>query len=441
MPSPISALFEKAIFSDARKADYRFRWLLFILVLMLLASVYSVARDIVYTRLVYRFAQEAFNGLASASVEKIGHVEIDRQGDITLRHAEAWTHRRGERRLFFRAEELRLTLDGMPLRDNPLRVMRVDLFRPEIFVRREPHGEWNLSWALVRSTPAAPAAPEPEDDPWKHYRRPDEGFPHNGVHIHDGTLHVTFVSKSGKEVTWRITGVRAVLTRRDGTLTLRPFAGGFYGGRITADAELPQTRPLTIHQLMVDVRDADVARMAEGAPFIKHAVRGKFNMVLSLALDKERTRQRPIASGRAEITEGNLWELPALSGVLSLLTLTSVSDRRIDSAILEFTVEEDQIRVEKMHFLGYPVSLFGDGACSLTGDWIDVAFIPRLGKSDWNSILPVIGTPIQWLSDIVKGALVPVVLSGSFDDPKLEVDTGYFLQPSVRQLIEEKSPR
>jgi hypothetical protein len=279
------------------------------------------------------------------------------------------------------------------------------------------------------------------EDPWRHYLRPDESFPRNGVHIHDGTIRVTFVSKSGKEVEWRITDVHAVLMKYDGILTLRPFRGDFYGGRMKADAELPQTVPLTIRQLKVDVRDADVARMAEGAPFIKHPVSGLFNAVVTLTVDPERTKQRPIAAGRCEITHGNLWEFPMFAGILNLLTLTAVTERRIDTAVLEFTIEEDQIRVDKMHFLGHPVSLFGDGACSLTGDWIEIVFVPRLGKSDWNSILPIIGTPIQWLSDIFKGALLPVVLSGSFDNPQMAVTPGYFLRPSVRTLIEEKSPR
>jgi hypothetical protein len=118
-----------------------------------------------------------------------------------------------------------------------------------------------------------------------------------------------------------------------------------------------------------------------------------------------------------------------------------VEDKRIDEAQLLFPVEEGRIRVDQMHFLGYPVSLFGDGALSLTGDWIDIRFIPRLGKKDWNSILPLIGAPIDLLSNIVKGALVPVSLTGSFDAPRFTVGSGDEPKPDVRRLIEEKSPR
>jgi hypothetical protein len=435
--------FERAEFSGAKKATYRARWILLLFVLLFLAVTYWIARDIVYHRLVHGYAQKLYNDLGSASVETIGAVSVDGQGDITLHSAEAYTHHRWERRLFFRTERLRLSLDGIPLRDERLRVMRVDLFRPEIFVRREADGEWNVEWAFLSAPRAADEAPPSElkDDPWKDYLRADDGFPRNGVHVHDGRIHVTFAGKSGREVTWTIDRVQTKISRVDGRLLLRPFTGDFYGGRMTGDAEVPRTNPFTVRQLTVDIRDADVARMAEGAPFITHPMKGRFNAVLALTVDAEKTKQRPIMSGHGEVTEGDLWEMPAFSSIIHVLTLTAVSQKRIDTAIVDFTVGEGEIRVDKMHFLGYPVSLFGDGSCSLTGDWMEIVFVPRLGKSDWNSILPIIGAPIELLSNIFKGALTPVVLKGSFDHPEISVEPLYFLRPSVKQLIQEKSPQ
>src|SRR5258706_16276268 len=203
--------FERAEFTEARRARSRGKWAVLVSALLLLAASYGVARDLLYHRLVHDYAQKLYNDLGSASIESIGSVSVDGQGDVTLHAAEAYTHHGGERRLFFRTEELRLSLDGMPLRDDRLRVMRVDLFRPEIFVRRESGGEWNVEWAFLRA-PRAPDQPPPvppKDDPWKDYLSPDEGFPRNGVHVHDGTIHVNFAGKTGKEVSWKITGVRA----------------------------------------------------------------------------------------------------------------------------------------------------------------------------------------------------------------------------------------
>lgn len=437
--------FEKAVFTDAKKADFRSRWVLLLFLLLLLAVFYWILRDIVYRRLVHDYAQRLFNGLYSASIEKLGSVEIDRQGDVLLHDAEAWTFHRGVRRLYFRARTVRLALDGTPLRDRDLRVMRVDLYRPEIFVRREHDAEWNVEWAMQRA-PQAEATPTAEEaplraDPWKDYRAVDEAFPRNGVHIHDGILHVTFASKSGREVDWRITGVRTRLTRTDGVLSVRPFSGDFYGGRIEGHAELPQTTPLTVRQLTADIRDADVSLMARDAPFVKYAVTGRFNAVFALTVDPDKTRRRPIIAGHCEITDGDLWELPSFATIIHVLALSPVSEKRIDSAVLEFTVEQDRIKVDQMHFLGYPVSLFGDGECSLTGDWIRIDFVPRLGKGDMDSILRVILKPIDLLTQIFTGLFVRVALRGSFDNPRFEVGQAEEPDPKIRKLIEEKAPR
>lgn len=421
--------FEPAEFSEARPRDLRRRWTLFISLLALLALLHGAARDILYRRLLNGIAQGAFNGLASASIAKLGDITVDALGDVSLHRAVVTTERRGHR-VLIEADLVRLTFDGMPLRDPGLRVMRVDLVRPRIHARREADGEWNLEWAF-----------RPVERPGEAVEEGPDGFPRNGVHIHDGTILVTFADKSGKDVVWRTTGVRAAVERRDGVITARRCAGDFYGGRIRADAEIPGTSPLRIRQLKADVRDADVTRMAEGAPFLKHPVRGRFNAVFSLSVDPSRAGSRPIMAGRCEISDGDLWPLPAFSGILHALTLTPVEERRIDEAQLAFTVEEGRVRVDQMHFLGYPLSLFGDGSVSLTGDWMDIRFVPRLGKKDWNSILPIIGAPIDLLSNIVKGALVPVSLTGSFSEPRFKVGSEADPAPDVRRLIEEKSPR
>lgn len=430
---------ETAVFSLERRSR-RGRWATFLLLLVLLGVVYMIFRDIIYTRFVHGYAQAVLNDLVNASAERIGSISIDRQGDVIIRDAEVYIHHRGVRRLFYRAESIRVVLDGIPLRDSQLRVMRVDLHRPEIFLRREPGSDWNLLYALER--PPAPEKPDfAPDDPRRYYRRPDAGFPSNGIHIHDGTVHVTYASKGGQEATWTATEVNAAIRRSQGITTLHPASGRFYGGLIRANAEISKTSPFTLDQFIVEVKGADVARMAEGAWFVTRPMSGSLDAVIAVTRDVQRTQGRPIASGRCEITQGNLWEFPALAGVLSLLTLTSVSERRIDTAVLEFTYEEDHIRIDKMHFLGYPISLFGDGVCGLAGEFMDIVFVPRLGKSRWESILSIIGTPIQLLLDVVGGVIVPIVLSGPFDKPEFAVQPFGFVRPSVRQLIEERSPK
>jgi len=87
----VTQAFDKAVFTDARAVDARAKWALLLFLLLLLTVVYWALRDIVYERLVYGFAQRTFNELAGASLERIGEVEVDRQGDLVFRRVEAWT--------------------------------------------------------------------------------------------------------------------------------------------------------------------------------------------------------------------------------------------------------------------------------------------------------------------------------------------------------------
>ena len=58
------AKYERAVFSDARRSDWRGRWVLFVGLLLLLGALHRVARDVVYDRLLYSLAQKHFLRLA-----------------------------------------------------------------------------------------------------------------------------------------------------------------------------------------------------------------------------------------------------------------------------------------------------------------------------------------------------------------------------------------
>jgi len=369
------------------------------------------------------------DGFATARVERIGGVDLDLRGEITLRNAEVYD---GSRRLFFRSRRVVLALDG--LRDP--RLARVDLYDPEIFLRRESDGSWNLERVFrprkkeERQPPSSgPVSNPPQED----------GFPYQGIHLFGGTVHVTTVSESGREVTWTTTGVRGSLIKELGVLTVRPFDGRFYGGMLRSSAEIVSTDPFRC-SFQVVVTGADVAKLAERLSLAR-PVLGRLDAVFALRTSPEKTNSRPIAAGQAEIRDGDLWDLPVFLSILSILGLDPGFNRKLDSAELKFTIEEDRFRIDQMNFLGSPLCLFGEGEMDLSGENLDVVFIPRLGKRGMGDIIPIFGIPLQWLLDVVKGVFVPVVLSGSFDKPRVAVKPGYIVAEPVRKLIETKSSR
>jgi hypothetical protein len=421
------------------------RLLTLLAALSLVACSYVALRDFVIGRMLRETAQGFINQLATADVDRIGRIEIDEDGNLVLHRIEISTTRNGVKRLFYRAERAVIAIDGWPLRDADLQVARVDLFRPEIYVRRERADGWNLLWALRRRP--APALPGPAAPPPPHAAAPAappmppapprDTFPFNGVHLHDGIVHIAIEAPSGREVSYVVTGVEAQIARREGRIAFEPILGDFYGGRLDGYVAIRSVSPFAI-DARITVKDADVSRLAARASFSSRPVSGHLNGLVAVTSDPS-TNHRPIAAGRLEISRGNLYDLPAFTGILGLLALNPLPDRIVDRAQVLFTAERDRVRIDEMNFLGSPISLFGEGTMGLTGEDLNVVLVPRLEKS-WGDILPIIGAPLQILADIALGQLVPIVVTGAFWAPKVNAERETPVDEDLKKRIGE-APR
>jgi hypothetical protein len=405
--------------------------------LAVVAAFYLTLRTWVVERLVRDLAQSFLEPLTSADVERVGRVEVDADGNLVLHRVQLTTTRNGIKRPFYGAERIVIALDGWPLRDADLRVARIDIFRPEIFVRRDLDDGWNLLWALRRRPPpiGAPPPPPPASGPPPLVSRPvipsrptGDPFPFNGIHLHDGIVHIAIQGRT-REVSYVATGVEARIERRDGEIVFEPILGNFYGGRLGGHAVLRSMSPFAL-DVRLSATDADVALLSERASFVSRPVSGRLDGVIAVTSDA-RTNHRPVGAGRVEISKGDLWELPAFTGILGLLALNPVPDRIVNSAQVIFTIERDRVRIDEMNFLGSPISLFGDGTMGLTGEDLNLVFVPRLEKN----ILSFIVAPVALLTDLALGQWVPVVVTGSFWQPRVNAEP----EAAVRDKIQKQA--
>ncbi len=417
---------------NLRNRHLKNRGLLFLGIMVLLGTTYLTAREIFYRVYVLSVTQEMLNKIASVRIESIGSVKATLNGEVTIVDPEAFTYRNGERHLFYRAKSVTFHLNGFPGTTSDLRLIRVDLEEPEIYLRRDREGVWNISWALQ---------PPPEEkspsESTEQEETSESSFPPEGIRIKNGTIHIRIETKSGKTSKWSIEKVEGSLTKDDNVLQLHPMEGDFYGGRLfVRKAEFITSSKLQ-SKLQISITGASIERLS--APLdLKQPATGNLDAVFSFTTGEIRTGSHPIGAGRIEITDADLWEIPIFYQILSFLALDPIRERRIDTAQILFTTEKDRIRVDQMDFLGFPISLFGEGEMGLAGDDLEVAFIPRLGRKGLDEMLPLIGTPIQWLLDIAKGVFVPLILNGSFENPKISVKPGYHVAAPVRKLLESK---
>lgn len=410
--------------------------------LVLLAAAYTAVRDLYVDRAAQRVAQRILNSFASVSVERIGSVDVTLDGDLVLHDTLATTSRNGVVRPFYRARRIELALDRNPILDDRARVMRVDLFHPEIWIVRDQDSDWNVMWSFLPSqvAPTAPPSgppppPPPPPPPDEVVRPPRDPFPANGVHIHEGLVNVVFVGDGGRETVWQIGRVHGVFTRRaDGGLSFGPLTGTFYGGRIRAELEMPPTDAFVLES-RITITGADIARMAENLPRLKGQVTGRFDMVFSGTRDGVRADGVPVGAGRVRVSGGKLWDLPAFVGVLGVFALTAPGEQALTESEILFTWERTHVRIDRMDFLGQPLSLFGSGRMDVDGQNLNVTLVPRLGAS-LGDIVPIGGHILQAILDIAKGALIPVTITGSFWEPKISVVPDAPVDESVRKAAE-----
>jgi hypothetical protein len=96
-----------------------------------------------------------------------------------------------------------------------------------------------------------------------------------------------------------------------------------------------------------------------------------------------------------------------------------------------FTIEREHVRIDEMNFLGDPISLFGEGTMGLTGEDLNLVFVPKLEKD----ILSLIVAPVALLTDLALGSWVPVVVTGSFWAPQVGVEP----EAKVREEIQKRA--
>ncbi len=70
------------------------------------------------------------------------------------------------------------------------------------------------------------------------------------------------------------------------------------------------------------------------------------------------------------------------------------------------------------------------------GSALDVTCVPRIGKG-FGDVVPLAGHLVQGLLDLIKGAVIPLRIGGTFWKPTLGVDKEAPLSDAVKQALEE----
>jgi hypothetical protein len=142
---------------------------------------------------------------------------------------------------------------------------------------------------------------------------------------------------------------------------LAPLSGKLAEGAVTGDAAL-QLKPAFKYAMNLQVKDSDVAKLLAEAG-TKQVMHGKLAATASL----EGTGGLPTmaGSGRAEIKDGQLMEIPILNLLATLLQVPELRDLKFTECLLEFSITNNTMPTPVIRVASSQVQISGKGVVSL----------------------------------------------------------------------------
>ncbi|MCX5659323.1 MAG: hypothetical protein NTW19_06315 [Planctomycetota bacterium] len=136
--------------------------------------------------------------------------------------------------------------------------------------------------------------------------------------------------------------------------------------------------------------------------------------------------------GKVEVREAKLYELPMALAMLQILNLSLPTSRSFDTALAEYRIEGDIIRVDTLRFESPNLQIGGDGAIRLSDRRLSLDLTSR------NRGGIKLG-PITDVIDLLKDEIVSIHVGGTLMDPQVQVRSLKGLRRSGEDVF--KNPR
>ena len=144
-------------------------------------------------------------------------------------------------------------------------------------------------------------------------------------------------------------------------IKLAPLTGKIADGAITGDASL-ELSPTFAYAVNLKVKDGDVAKLLAEAG-TKQVLNGKLELTTSL---KGTGGLATMAgSGRAEIKDGRLMEIPIMNLLATLLQVPDLRDLKFTECVLEFSITNNTMQTPVIRIAAPQVQITGKGVVSL----------------------------------------------------------------------------
>lgn len=138
--------------------------------------------------------------------------------------------------------------------------------------------------------------------------------------------------------------------------------------------------------------------------------------------------------GVAQLRDAQIYELPTVLSLLKLLQIKQVDRTAFDTGNIDFSVNGENIDLNRMEFNGDAISLIGNGSVNLNRD-LDVNFYSVMGRNKFN---------VPLISDLYRAGsqrILWIKVGGTCNNPVMKRQVLPQLNDSIRQLFQQPNPR
>ena len=183
--------------------------------------------------------------------------------------------------------------------------------------------------------------------------------------------------------------------------------------------------------------NVDTEKMLAEMAGVKQADQGKLTGRLLLTGHGVRSTRQLKGSFRGSLQRVSAFELPVLSDVARLLSVTNLQSTDFDSDTIELLLSNNQINVKQFNFSSSLVKIAITGQAFLDGR-LNLSAAARVENLQQPTLLDELaGSPLASLSPVAAASnaseflserLVFIKINGNFKRPQVRVDTGQQLK-------------
>lgn len=215
---------------------------------------------------------------------------------------------------------------------------------------------------------------------------------------------------------------------------LRSIEANVFGGRICCDGVYLGAQDQT-YRLNARLENSALEQaLRVFAPGSK-PLKGRVNMSLALQGEGKNTAALK-GEGSLEIREAQLYKLPQIVKILSLLSVKNPGENAFGSCDVDFKVLSDHVKLTRVLLEGDALTLFGDGWLTIRGkeQLVDLTLNSRLGNQ--KSQIPI-------LSDVIGAAgdqIAQIRVEGNLASPVIQQENLPGLKKAWWSIFPEQEP-